>query len=216
MHNELRTAKSSSRKQSLGHSMLTVAFINAKGGVGKTTIACATAYCFGVQSKHVSILDSDPSRSSTRCVERATPKNVTVFHTVVSRHNMPDILIVDTPARPDFKLHIAPLPPVDLCIVPTTHSIEDLILSRQTILSLLEAMPKLKVRLLFNKVEPMSSDRGVMVECAAAANCKLLEPSISYSQTWSGFQMGGFTALSTSIKKNVRELCDNILDATKK
>lgn len=90
----------------------TIAIINAKGGVGKTTLALNLAQYFTLHGKRVLVADCDPQGS---CLAWASLAGQTPF--TVGRGLSPgfDITIMDMPPRLPDKLPVA-----DKYVVPTT------------------------------------------------------------------------------------------------
>ena len=54
--------------------MITIAIVNTKGGVGKTTLAAALAVCASRQSKRVCMVDLDPQKSLVKWWRRRPKK----------------------------------------------------------------------------------------------------------------------------------------------
>lgn len=89
-----------------------IAFVNGKGGVGKTTIALLLAVAFQ-QTKHkVSLLDGDPQMSATTYAPNLG----------LNIGDDGDIVIIDTPPNTQHPATLNALQTADLAILITTPS----------------------------------------------------------------------------------------------
>lgn len=121
--------------------MRTVAFLNSKGGVGKTTSSFMTAEAARRAGYSTAVLDVDPQGSasdwSEQAIEAGTPLRFTVqdanqrtMHPKSARANV-DYLFIDTgPNDPAIIVEAAKL--ADLVVIPTRSSPADLDRAFQT------------------------------------------------------------------------------------
>jgi len=132
--------------------MTKIAFMSAKGGVGKTALSVAVASATAAEGRTVALVDTDPQISGSatpwlRRVENTTLMPPTLSYwdagsTEAAVSGLPsldadhDFVILDTPPRLDeVSLRtIASL--VDLVVVPTTTSDQDMEAAMQTIVSI--------------------------------------------------------------------------------
>lgn len=131
--------------------MHTTVVMNAKGGVGKTTIATNLAGYFAVNDVPTAIMDYDPQGSSLRWLDRRPPEAPHIHRadaasrpggglTSIARYVPPEVrqLVIDAPAgpaRPLMKEMLAranailiPVAPSEIDIRATASFIEELLL----------------------------------------------------------------------------------------
>ena len=109
----------------------TIAFINSKGGVGKTTSAVHVAECLALNSS-VELVDADPQGSATDWAERSvedgqplrSSQRVANLRTLAKNSGNSDYVVVDTPPG-NAGIIDAAISAADLIIVPTRPSAID-------------------------------------------------------------------------------------------
>lgn len=132
--------------------MHTTVVMNAKGGVGKTTIATNLAGYFAVNDVPTAIMDYDPQGSSLRWLDRRPPEAPHIHRadaasrpggglTSIARYVPPEVrqLFIDAPAGPTRPLMkellaranavLIPVAPSTVDIHATANFIEDLLLA---------------------------------------------------------------------------------------
>jgi chromosome partitioning protein len=130
----------------------TYAFINGKGGSGKTTTALVTGLALTSIGRTVSLVDLDPQSTATRCVREsdgAIPLPI--------NESGADITLVDTPPRLDSVMFSRALNMADVLIVVTTPSPADLFASEDTIKLIRRHQRERDTFLLFNQVQPRTA-----------------------------------------------------------
>lgn len=133
-----------------------VAFANAKGGVGKSTLAFLCAVYLATRRTRVCFIDLDPQQSGKACVARfvdqefiSIPQHEPAHWSEQEAGNYnplrsyfgaaSDIIIVDTPAGlPPLSLRF--LGAEDLLVVPTSGSDIDLVATRNFTHGIMTAM----------------------------------------------------------------------------
>ena len=125
----------------------TLAFVNQKGGVGKTSLAMNVAETLRLLGKRPLLLDADPQQSAARwaaaspgtdgvpvrCLD--TDQDIVVVSTAIGRfagENQADLLIIDCPADLRGSAE-ASLLLADLILVPVTPSPLDLWATEATV-----------------------------------------------------------------------------------
>ena len=109
----------------------TLAFVNSKGGVGKTTSAVHVAECLALRSS-VELVDADPQGSATDWAERAaedgyplkSSQRVANLKTLSKASGQSEYVVVDTPPGNAGVIDAA-ISAADLIIVPTRPSAID-------------------------------------------------------------------------------------------
>jgi chromosome partitioning protein len=121
--------------------MRTIALVNQKGGVGKTTLSLHLAAAFWQSGRHVLVLDLDPQASATEWHDARTAELPPVesiqparlAKAVETARNIgTDILILDTAPHAESTA-LESVRCADLVLVPTLVSIMDLRAMRKTI-----------------------------------------------------------------------------------
>ncbi len=120
--------------------MRTIAFINQKGGTGKSTLAACLAVAAMDAGERVFLIDMDPQKSLIKWGYRRDDKDLPVE--AVSPAKLPSVLaalarghvslvIIDTPAT-DSPAAEAAMACADLCVIPARPTIFDIWSSETT------------------------------------------------------------------------------------
>jgi len=120
--------------------MRTIAFINQKGGTGKSTLSACVAVAAKDAGERVFLIDMDPQKSLTKWGHRRGEKDLPVE--TVSPGKLPSVLaalargpvtlvIIDTPAT-DTPAAEAAMAGADLCVIPARPTIFDIWSSEST------------------------------------------------------------------------------------
>ncbi len=129
--------------------MFTCAFVNGKGGSGKTTAAFGVAVALARHGKRVAVISADGQNTLLQALSKSGEEHIRPFGEIEDPH----ILIVDGPPRLDFTeraLHRA-LEQSDALILPCAPSWPDLWTTRDSIEHLRKIYPKKLYRLLINR-----------------------------------------------------------------
>jgi len=121
--------------------MITIAVVNSKGGVGKTTVTSALGVRAAKDGKRIALLDLDPQKSLVEWWKRrGASENPTIFEGVdeaadaVERADLAgyDVLFLDNP--PAFLQIIQDsIQAADFAIIPIKPSMVDLLATQDTI-----------------------------------------------------------------------------------
>jgi chromosome partitioning protein len=114
--------------------MRTIAFINQKGGTGKSTLAACLAVAAKDAGEQVFLIDMDPQKSLLKWGHRRDDKDLPVE--AISAAKLPGVLsdlarghislvIIDTPAT-DSPAAEAAMACADLCVIPARPAIFDI------------------------------------------------------------------------------------------
>lgn len=124
--------------------MKTVAFVNQKGGVGKTSLAASLAVAAQEAGERVFVVDLDPQGSlmgwagrrqaDTPAVDRITPDKLPAALSALRVEGY-TIIVIDTPGLDSAGTSVA-MSLADLCIIPARASVLDIEASRSTLAAL--------------------------------------------------------------------------------
>jgi len=120
-----------------------IAFVNGKGGVGKTTATTLIAAAFRFAGSHVSIDDRDPQLSSTTAAA--------VFG--IPLGDTADIVLIDTAPAIHMPSTLDAIQTADLVVLVTSPSPLDLATTGATAEWIKSERPTGETRLLFNLVQ---------------------------------------------------------------
>ncbi|MGB8278366.1 MAG: ParA family protein [Methylovirgula sp.] len=120
--------------------MRTIAFINQKGGTGKSTLAACLAVAAKDAGERVFLIDMDPQKSLIKWGHRREDKDLPVE--AISPAKLPSVLaalarghvslvVIDTPAT-DSPAADAAMACADLCVIPARPTIFDIWSSETT------------------------------------------------------------------------------------
>lgn len=120
--------------------MRTVAFVNQKGGTGKSTLAACLAVAAKDAGERVFLIDMDPQKSLIKWsyrrgdkdlpVEAVSPAKLATVLATLARSNI-DLVIIDTPAT-DSPAAEAAMTCADLTIIPARPTVFDIWSSEMT------------------------------------------------------------------------------------
>ncbi len=120
--------------------MRTIAFINQKGGTGKSTLAACLAVAAKDAGERVFLIDMDPQKSIIKWghrrpgkdipVEAVSPTKLPIVLAALAKSHI-DLVIIDTPAT-DSPASDAAMASSDLCIIPARPTIFDIWSSETT------------------------------------------------------------------------------------
>lgn len=181
--------------------MKSIIFANGKGGVGKSTLAVLFAMACGKAGRQVAVHDLDQQATSRDWIDRIQPENVSIF-----TGPLPQILLIDTPAKSDLAEHLRELPVVDLFLIPTTTNLSDQLVAKRTVLYLRQISPETKVRLVFNLVDSRRSVSKQLDEYARAIDCPALKSVLHLRSCYAHAQSDGWKALNTEAREELSNL----------
>jgi len=136
-----------------------IVFANAKGGVGKSTLAFLTTLYLAANGKRIAFLDLDNQKTGEACLARyaegdwitlcdgeaalshpAAMQGGSYDPTVGCADTPADFIVVDTPAGTDAG-NLAFLQPADMLLVPCSESDLDIAATRRFVSNLLTHVP---------------------------------------------------------------------------
>lgn len=180
--------------------MKTIAIVNAKGGVGKSTVAMLLAATLQDAGKSVSVDDRDPQKSATML---ASCLNITIG-------KKGDIVIIDTAPRNDHPPTFQAIEQSDICLLIATPNPLDLATTQDTALLIGSRRGKKPTRLLLN------SARKTRLGTAAADVLKTLPfPSLktylARRESYALAMLYGWPILPNQARDELRRLAIDIL-----
>lgn len=209
--------------------MTTIAVMNFKGGVGKTTLAVLVANAFVDRNKRVLLCDCDPQQSVVAWagwsketskvevvkIDRIRPRKPSSTH---------DIVVMDCPPRYGEQC-IAAAIAADVAIVPvcagpldvdaTAFLIETLKAANETRKS------PLPVIFVPNKVQPRLRLTNVLMKALNGLtkrvdNARVSKVSMPLRTAYVEALMNAWTPLSADLARPINDLCDEALAAVEK
>lgn len=184
-----------------------VAFLNQKGGVGKTTLALNLAALWAGQGRRVTVLDADPQASALDWAQARSQAGLPRAFGVVGlpretlHHEAPDLaraadhLIIDGPPRVAPLLRSALLA-ADLVVVPVQPSPLDGWASAEMLRLLDEARvyrPTLRARFLLNRCAARTVIARQTQEALAAQDTGALRRTVGQRVLFAQAMAGGQT-----------------------
>lgn len=184
-----------------------VAFLNQKGGVGKTTLALNLAALWAGQGRRVTVLDADPQASALDWAQARSQAGLARAFGVVGlpretlHHEAPDLaraadhLIIDGPPRVAPLLRSALLA-ADLVVVPVQPSPLDGWASAEMLRLLDEARiyrPTLRARFLLNRCAARTVIARETREALAAQDTGALHCTVGQRVLFAQAMAGGQT-----------------------
>ena len=180
-----------------------IAFVNGKGGVGKTTCSLLFAAALVDAGKSISIDDRDPQGNATSAAIRlGIPQGETGR----------DIIIVDTAPNLENPSTVKAIKSADLVVLVTTPDAPDL----STTLATSRIIKKLRVGktvLLFNRVVPKTYEFNEMPRVAEALPFPNLPHFLSFLRAYPRAHLSGWKALQANSRAAVIEVSRDILMA---
>jgi chromosome partitioning protein len=180
-----------------------IAFVNGKGGVGKTTCSLLFAAALIDAGKSVSIDDLDPQGNATSAaIHLGIPQGSTGS----------DIVVVDTAPNLEHPSTIETFKTADLLVLVTTPDAPDL----STTLATSRVIKNLrggKTVLLFNRVVPNTYEFNEMPHVAEAIPFPTLPHYLTFLRAYPRAHLNGWKALQSNSRAAVIEVAKDILMA---
>ena len=161
-----------------------IAFVNGKGGVGKTTCAMLIAAALAQAGQTISIDDRDPQGSAT------TAASIFGFKT----GDMGDVVVIDTAPNIRLPATLEAIRTADLVVLVTTPSPLDLATTAATA-NLIQAERRGETRLLFNLVQTNNRFFDEMPGIAKEIPFPLLTNYLTRRTAYQVAQLGGWKSL---------------------
>ncbi len=180
----------------------TVAFINGKGGVGKSTICFLTGLGLGRAGKPVWIKDLDPQKSVTAWIDQ-------------ERDGIGDqsgVCLIDTPPRIDSDIVIDAISRADRIILPCSPSPADIIGMRGTIDTVVaHKAKKAKVAILLNNTKKGTRHTREARGLLEGLKVTVLENSVPERECIQDIVTDGWRAMDAATQANVLEMTIEII-----
>ncbi len=155
--------------------MRTIAVVNGKGGVGKSTCSVLVALSFGHAQIPVSLIDHDKSQqSAAEWAERLRESDGDSGIVPITADPPPRFAICDTPGNIEF-VQSDSFPAANLFLVPTSTSLLDQKVTQATVAILKQRFPRTPLRILFNNVAPNTRDSQDLAGYASAIGAEALK-----------------------------------------
>lgn len=131
---------------------MTIAFVNGKGGSGKTTVTVCVAYALREAGRRVSIADRDPQGTALEWLAHGATEQGPFAHDPTQTY---DVTLIDTPPRLDSPEVRETIAAADKTILVTSPSPTDLWTTKKTV-DLVKAVRggDTKLAVVFNQVSP--------------------------------------------------------------
>lgn len=172
-----------------------IAFINGKGGVGKTTCATLVAAALKDVGQTVSIEDRDPQGSATTATS--------IFD--ITNGAGEGIVIVDTAPNLESPETLAAIQNADLVVLVTTPSPLDLATTVATAKRIQETRTG-PTRVLFNMVQTNNRFFNEMENIAKEIPFPKLKHYLTRATTYQVAQLGGWRTLAAKQREDVIQI----------
>ena len=178
-----------------------VAFVNGKGGVGKTTCSLLFAAALLDAGKSASICDCDPQGNATSAsIKLGIPQG----------EEGQDFVVIDTAPNLENPATITAIQSADMVVLVTTPDAPDLSTTLATSRSI-QNLRQGKTVLLFNRVVPNTYEFQEMPRMAAAIPFPLLPHYLTFLRAYPRAHLHGWKALHPNSRAAVIEVARDIL-----
>lgn len=165
---------------------LTIALINSKGGVAKTTATIFLATAFARAGYSVEVWDADPQGSASEWLDMAAEDEAVPFAysaanlaTLSRRKSAADVLLIDTPPRAN-DVQDAAAARADLVLIPTATSGADM----QRVWRTLDALAGAPARVLITRTKPNTINHREALEALDAEGVARLEAVVTEREVY--------------------------------
>lgn len=182
----------------------TIAFVNGKGGTGKTTLSLLVACVLKDRGQQVCIDDRDPQcNANTAATSYGLPIGTT---------GDADFVIIDTSPDIERPATVESLRTADLVVIVTRPEFFDLASTLATAKVIQRERPaEAKTCVLFNQVRPHTLVAREMMEAKDRIPFPTLKTIIHQRAVYSKANRFGWEALSKTEKAEILELCIELL-----
>jgi len=178
-----------------------IAFVNGKGGVGKTTCSLLFASALLDAGKSVSIEDHDPQGNATSAA----------IHLGIPQGSVGlDIIVVDTAPNLENPSTVQTIKTADLVVLVTTPDAPDLSTTLATSRTI-NHLRTSKTVLLFNRVVPNTYEFNEMPRVAAAIPFPCLPHYLTFLRAYPRAHLHGWKALQPNSRIAAIEVAKDIL-----
>lgn len=177
-----------------------IAFINGKGGVGKTTIALLFAAALQESGNRISLIDGDPQMSATTFAPNLD----------LNIGEDGDYIIVDTPPNPQHLATLEAARTADLVILITTPSPTDLGATAATA-KLIQDSRSGRTVILFNRVQASNRFAETLPSLAKNLSFPALKHCIHQRTAYQVAQLEGWRSMPPVARSEIIELVIEIV-----
>lgn len=177
-----------------------IAFVNGKGGVGKTTIALLFAAALQEAGRSVSLIDGDPQMSATTF---ATNMGISIGEEA-------EYVVIDTPPNPQHPATLDAVRTADLVILITTPSPTDLGATAATA-SLIQHQRTGKTVILFNRVQASNRFAETLPQLAKSFPFPCIKRYLNQRTAYQVAQLEGWRAMSPAARQEMIEVAIEII-----
>lgn len=181
-----------------------IAFINGKGGVGKTTATTLVAAALKAAGQSVSIDDRDPQLSSTTACS--------IFD--IPLGDSGSIVLIDTAPVVQSPATLDAIQTADLVVLVTTPSPLDLATTAATAKWIETERGAGQTRVLFNMVQANTRFSDEIAEVAKDLPFKPFQTYLARRIAYQAAQLHGWKALPADLRSEALSLAMEIMSAT--
>jgi chromosome partitioning protein len=179
-----------------------IAFVNGKGGTGKTTLAMMVALVLKLQGQRVRLEDRDPQGNATAAAAGYA----------IPTEGDADFLIIDTCPDIDRPTTLAAIREADLLVIVTRPEFFDLASTLATAQVVQrERPPTAKTCVVFNQVRPHTVVAREMLEARDRIPFPTLKAAVPQRAAYSRANRFGWESLGARERAEVLELCIELL-----
>jgi|TARA_B100001093_G_scaffold511772_1_gene580404 cellulose biosynthesis protein BcsQ len=189
--------------------MKTIAFINKKGGVGKTTTLSLVALALADRGHKVGVVNADKQTDATKAVKDLNHPNIKMKEKGKDSH---DFYLMDSGGGiTDEEINkIEKF--ADIIIIPSNLDEPEIDNTKLTI-NIFKSLKK--VRVLFTRLERREKEYKFREVLRSAFSAPVLKTEILYRPVFKRAKKEGWKSLDKQAKDNVNELVDEILNFNK-
>jgi chromosome partitioning protein len=180
----------------------TIAFVNGKGGVGKTTAALLLAAALQDAKQDVGLVDEDPQGSAT----------VLSVNLNLRMNPLAPVVILDTPPTLSHPATLNAIRTADLLILITTPSPTDLGATASTAELILAERGDRPCRLLFNRVQASNRFAHQLPALAARFPFPTLTNVLYQRTAYQVAQLDGWRSIPALARTEVLRVAVELLD----
>ncbi len=184
------------------HSVMRIAFIAKKGGVGKSTLSLLLQAALRQAGRTVTLVDWDMQGTST--------KALAVLGQSAHAENA-EIVIYDTPPNLEHPAMATAIRNADLCLVVTSPSPADIWEAEEAVRFAVSRNPSATVRLVYNKVRRGTVLGRLLEETARLVPAPALGASLSARECYQHAVAQGWKALDGAAREEVLQLALAVL-----
>lgn len=181
-----------------------IAFLNGKGGVGKTTIALLFAASIQETSCSVSLIDGDPQMSATTFAPNLG----------LNIGDEGDFVVIDTPPNAQHPAALDAMRTADLVILITTPSPTDLGATAATA-ALIQQYRTGPTAILFNRVQSSNRFAETLPQIAASLPFPALKNHLHQRTAYPVAQLEGWRSIPPLARKEILELTMEVVTTYK-